>query len=152
MLWTAVTDEDGDHGTVGVPDHGDEHRLRAAQLVFDVIEPDWIGWSDHRDECAAAVAPLMKPCTLRQHVTAPWHEHEAGECGTEDEIDQAVTDGTEAETLACKREEGGCGCEDEGWICEEADGEPFPYLSVRRLEVDEALEAVRAAHLEDDDA
>lgn len=149
FLWVALGDYDGDHGTVGVPSFDDEHRPRAAELILDFIDPDWIGWTEHKDEVIAAVAPLLTTCTLMAHITEPYHEHD-DECGPPEAL--ARFEEGDDSGLTCGQEERCCGCEDIGWICEEGDGPPFPYFSIRRQAMDEAVESVRVMHTEDDDA
>lgn len=144
-----LADYDGDRFSVGVLDHNDSRRLDAARLILNSeFEPDWSSWREREAECIAAVAPLLRPIRLRQHLTEPYHEH-TEECGGPEAIDR-FEEG-DASGLTCGQEERSCGCEDIGWWCDEGDGPETLWFELDRSVVDEALEPLYLAWMAEED-
>ena len=113
LLGVPINDEDRDWWSVGVREHSPEQRIVAARAILAEADPDCIAWRDHEEAVVSHLAGLLKAEFLRQHIVDNVYDDD--DCGSWE-----------------------CGCEDVGWFCTEADGDPWPFFSATREQIDAA--------------
>lgn len=114
LLASPIANEDCDWWAVGVRSHDDDQRISAARAILHESDPDCVSWQDHEKEAVAHFAQLLKPVMLREHIAPNDFDAKDGE-GLWD-----------------------CACQDEGWFCINGDGDPWPFFSATREQIDEA--------------